>query len=334
MSKEKRAGIFRQVFSYTWSDPWFESCEIDAKLLFLYLVTNGHSSLAGIYEISKRVMSFETGIPIERVTEILKEFDVDGRVLYDEVEPIVWVVNMRKYQVNASPKVLTRAENDVLLIPNCRVKELYIQYYYGTDAYIEPPPQPKVKQIFSPLVEENKSVDFAEAIGVYANVTGNMAFPYQSMDADIYRIGKLISLHGDKTAEFLKPYWKEWIGRKYSRTNTAWLDWAIAGEIPRRKGNGNDTRTAAEKYKVPDEYENDIDDSEEDDTGEDSRWGLFVQQYVPDRRWKNLLEYGGEVDGKVIINVPETALEEAHAIFGKTLSRYYMGKAYMKGIPA
>lgn len=331
MSRQKKGGVFRQIYSYTWSDSWFQELELDEKLLFLYLITNGHSSLSGIYEITVRIMSFESGISPIRCTEILQQFEADGKALYDVDENVLWLVNMRKYQCTGSPQVIKRAEEDITLIPNCRVKELYIAYYYGVDAYIEPPPQPKVKQIFSPLVEENKNTDFAEAIDVYSNVTGNMAFPNQSMDADIFRIGKLISVHGDKTVDFLKPYWKEWTDRKYSRTNTNWLDWAIAGEIPKRKG--VDSRPASEKYKIPDEYENDIDDSDEDDTEEDSRWGLFVQQYVPDRRWKNLLEYGGEVDGKVVINVPEPALAEAQAIFGKILDRYYMGRAMLEGVP-
>ena len=37
-------------------------------------------------------------------------------------------------------------------------------------------------------------------------------------------------------AVYLKPFYQEWLDRKYSKSNLAWLtDWAIAGEIPRGK---------------------------------------------------------------------------------------------------
>ena len=337
MAKDRKPGIYRAIFSYMWSDPWFEKLKQDEKLLFIYLVTNSHSSIAGLYEITKRVMAFETGISLTRIDEILKSLDADGRVMYDDDSTIVWVKNMHKYQVNTSPKQLKRAENDVMLVPNCRVKKLYIDYYYGAEAYVEPPPQPKLKQVFSPFVEENKNVDFMEAIDVYSNVTGNMAFPQQSIDADIYRIGKLIGVHGDKTVEYLKPYWAEWTNRKYSKTNTAWLDWAIAGEIPRRKGNN---KPAVEKYKLPDNYDYELDeiDSEPEETDNasksDTRWETFVEQHIKDMRWRSLLKYGGETDGKVVIYAPEAELQKAQAIFGKTLERYYMGNVVIEGMPS
>lgn len=335
MTKVKKSGIFRQVFSYMWSDPWFETLELDEKLLFVYLVTNSHSSISGIYEITKRVIAFETGIPEERVVEILQAMEVDGRVLYDDAESIVWVVNMRSYQCNNSPKQIKRAEDDVMLIPNCKVKELYLNYYYG-EGFIEPQPpkpQPKAKQIVSPLVEANKATDFMEAIDVFTEVTGFTAFPSTSMESDIYRIGQIVKVHGAKAAEYLKPFWNEWNSRKYSKTNTAWLDWAIVGEASKSKK--AEAANPVKKYSLPDDYVEDVEDVEEDDEQEvDTKWSMFIQQHVRDRRWQNLLEYKGMVDGKAVIHVPDVVMEEAQARFGKTLDTYYFGDVIMEGVPA
>lgn len=85
----------------------------------------------------------------------------------------------------------------------------------------------------------NREVDITEAFDVYATVTGHMAFQRDSQADDVYRIGQVVKQHGAEGAiEYLKPYFAAWCKRKgkdgktYSKTNTAWLDWAVAGEIP------------------------------------------------------------------------------------------------------
>jgi len=89
----------------------------------------------------------------------------------------------------------------------------------------------------------------------------------------------------------------------------------------------------SEKYKLPDGYDNEkIYDDDDDEPQPDTKWQTFVQEYVKDRRWKNLLEYGGTVDGKVIIHVPEAAMAEAQDRFGSTLSRYYLGEVVLQGV--
>jgi len=82
--------------------------------------------------------------------------------------------------------------------------------------------------------------DGEEAIQVFAAVTGMMAFPSRSKDQDIERICMVIKERGvDGAISYLKPFFQDWVSRKrkdgrfYSRLNSTWLDWAIAGEIPK-----------------------------------------------------------------------------------------------------
>ncbi len=90
------------------------------------------------------------------------------------------------------------------------------------------------------------SSDFDEAFYVYNAVTSFMAFNSQTQKQDIARIGALVKTHGIlKAVEYAKPYFEAWCnriskktGKTYSKMNTAWLDWAIAGEIP-SNGNGH-----------------------------------------------------------------------------------------------
>jgi hypothetical protein len=82
-------------------------------------------------------------------------------------------------------------------------------------------------------------------------------------------------------------------------------------------------------------FHNDDDDYQDDDDEPqpDTKWETFVQEYVKDRRWKNLLEYSGyDDDGKVIIHVPEALLPEAQSRFSSSLDRYYLGQFTLEGV--
>lgn len=64
----------RSVNTKFWGDPWVEDLRPEEKLLFLYLLTNPHTNMLGIYEISVKRMASDTGLTEERVPKALKEF--------------------------------------------------------------------------------------------------------------------------------------------------------------------------------------------------------------------------------------------------------------------
>ena len=57
----------RSVNTRVWNDDWFETLEPNFKLLWLYLLTNTHTNMLGIYEVTLRRISFETGLNEEIV---------------------------------------------------------------------------------------------------------------------------------------------------------------------------------------------------------------------------------------------------------------------------
>lgn len=131
---------FRSIHCKTWRDDWFPELDIDAKLLWLYLITNQAASVSGIYQLPKKFIAFETGIDIARVTQLIDMFRSDGKIEYDEDTSVVWVRKMREYQSNGSPKVQKRIETDFNTIPDCRVKGIYAQKY-GIDTVSIPNPE-------------------------------------------------------------------------------------------------------------------------------------------------------------------------------------------------
>jgi|DEB0MinimDraft_6_1074348.scaffolds.fasta_scaffold02588_3 hypothetical protein len=86
----------RSVNTAFWSDPFIEDIAPEYKLLFLYLITNEKTNMLGIYEASKRKMSFETGLSIECIKDALDVFQRLGKVKY--VDNYIILVNYMKHQ--------------------------------------------------------------------------------------------------------------------------------------------------------------------------------------------------------------------------------------------
>lgn len=74
----------RYINTEMWDDDnWFSDLTKDQKLVWLYLLTNPKTNAAGIYKISVKHISNDTGIEKEEVQGILGKFQDDGKLLYD-----------------------------------------------------------------------------------------------------------------------------------------------------------------------------------------------------------------------------------------------------------
>lgn len=118
---------YRQVHTKIWKDSWF--CELPPKhkLFFVYLFTNEMASISGLYELSPRIMSFETGLSQEDVQAAINDFDKAGKVHYGD--GVVWVVGLRKYHETTSPKVQTAIQKDIDAVKDCEIKRIYCERY-------------------------------------------------------------------------------------------------------------------------------------------------------------------------------------------------------------
>ena len=98
-----------------WSDGYIEELDPIEKLLFLYLLTNERTNVAGIYELGPRIMSTETGIEKSMVERIIGRFERDGKVrTYDK-----WIrlTNSDKHQNLENKNIQKGRENVLGLIP-------------------------------------------------------------------------------------------------------------------------------------------------------------------------------------------------------------------------
>ena len=64
----------RSVNTKFWEDPFIEDLTPSEKLLFLYLLTNPKANLLGVYEISLKKISYDTGLNNETIRKAFERF--------------------------------------------------------------------------------------------------------------------------------------------------------------------------------------------------------------------------------------------------------------------
>ena len=85
MAKDKRRSIQTKI----WSDPWVESLNPKQKLLWIYLLTNSHTNLLGVYEISIKRICFETELKKEAVKNAFEGFESVKKAYYKNNHVII-----------------------------------------------------------------------------------------------------------------------------------------------------------------------------------------------------------------------------------------------------
>ena len=86
---------FRSIQTRFWRDPYIEELSFAEKAIYLYLMTNCQVSISGIYQITERVIVFETGADRSTVRDTLSRLQQDGKILYQD--SVLWIRNFHKY---------------------------------------------------------------------------------------------------------------------------------------------------------------------------------------------------------------------------------------------
>lgn len=86
-----------------WNDGYTANLDPTEKLLFIYLLTNERSTLAGVYQLPIKIMAVETGIDTEMVRKILARFEDEEKISMKDG----WVAirNFSKHHPAGSPTV-------------------------------------------------------------------------------------------------------------------------------------------------------------------------------------------------------------------------------------
>lgn len=128
---------FRQVHVDFWQDGFVLDLTPEEKYFYLYLMTNSKTSQCGIYELPKRIIETETGYNRETVEKLLQRFVDYGKVLYNDNEKEIMLLNWIRHNMIKSPKVLSCIKKE---LENVKTSTFIHNYYmlckrygYGMD---------------------------------------------------------------------------------------------------------------------------------------------------------------------------------------------------------
>ena len=89
--------MYRPIKRKIWSDPGFKKLKPLQRYLFLYLLTNNHSHISGLYHLPMYIIEHETDMDAADVENSLY-IDLQDFCFYDEPTETVWVKNMLRHQ--------------------------------------------------------------------------------------------------------------------------------------------------------------------------------------------------------------------------------------------
>ncbi|WP_300279050.1 hypothetical protein [Peptacetobacter sp.] len=154
---------YRAVQTIFWNDSKvIEDMTPDDKLFYLYLLTNPSTKQIGIYQITRKQMSFELGFSIEVINTLMNRFENNLNLIkYDENTREICIKNWGKYNLNNGGKP----------VEDCIRKELkeiknvdFIKIIYKK---IE---NEKIKSIFNEFLKSKEDDDIIDNIDMNNSV--------------------------------------------------------------------------------------------------------------------------------------------------------------------
>ena len=91
----------RYINTKFWNDSYISELDPVEKLMFIYLLTNEHTNISGVYELPMKIIGIETGIDSSMIKKILPRLDT--RIKY--VDGFVVIKNFVKHQETGSELV-------------------------------------------------------------------------------------------------------------------------------------------------------------------------------------------------------------------------------------
>ena len=103
----------RSVNTKFWQDPFIESLKPIEKLIFIYLLTNSLTTLIGVYEISIKRISYDTGVSEKEIEEILYKFSDKKKIHF--IDNYIIISNwMKNQKLNENMRISAQREIDKL----------------------------------------------------------------------------------------------------------------------------------------------------------------------------------------------------------------------------
>lgn len=126
--------MYRTICTQLWTDKTVQRLTVQGKLLFVYLITNPHTHLSGIYYLPQELMRKETGLSDTLCHTLLDTLSKEERAHYDPETSTVFVVNMFAYQ-GKGPKNEKSAAKQLETLHHTRLIALFLERYPGVTPF-------------------------------------------------------------------------------------------------------------------------------------------------------------------------------------------------------
>lgn len=126
----------RYINTNFWEDDFIAELNSPGKLLFLYLLTNPQTNIAGAYQITIRRMVFDTGLERSVIVALLEYFEQAEKAIYRA--DWLFLPNFIKHQNAASPKIKNAIIHTLKTCPQWVIDTVSIRYGYGIDTIAIP----------------------------------------------------------------------------------------------------------------------------------------------------------------------------------------------------
>ena len=195
----------RFIRTKTWNDGWFHLLSPDAKLLFLYLITNLNTSLSGFYESHIDTFVVDTGLTAKRAKDALKE--LKGKI--DYIDGWVCIKNYAFHQnASNSPKIQSLIERDLKRVPDHiqkKANEIFASSIQSQTSLQSQSQSEGIDRVSIEYTENEKDVEKTKDLQY--GETGAV-----SLSADEYQ--KLCELFGERNTNVLIEELDDYIGMK------------------------------------------------------------------------------------------------------------------------
>ena len=109
-----RSEKLRSVNTKFWDDTFISELNPSEKLLFLYLLTNSLANILGIYEITIKRISYDTGLTKETIAKGLESFAKGRKAFHTDDNYIIMPNWLKNQRLNTNMKVAVAKEFNAL----------------------------------------------------------------------------------------------------------------------------------------------------------------------------------------------------------------------------
>ena len=142
----------RYISTSFWEDLWIRSLDPAERYLYMYMLTNPLTNIAGIYQITIDRIAFDTGYDERTLRPMIERFETAGKAYFFRDEWILLPTWPKHQRVRERDNIRTGIDTILMNLPDdVWLKAIAIGYLYDFMDAIVRDSQAPCKPLVSPL---------------------------------------------------------------------------------------------------------------------------------------------------------------------------------------